>query len=240
MILYPAIDLKDGQAVRLVKGEMDQSTVFNDNPAAQALEFVKAGCEWLHLVDLNGAFAGEPINAAPVEEILKQTKVPAQLGGGIRDMATIERWLEKGLQRVILGTVAVENPDLVREAAKAFPGHVAVGIDARDGKVATKGWAEETNVMVTDLAKSFEDAGVSAIIYTDINRDGAMKGPNVEATAALANAVSIPVIASGGVSSLDDLRALKACGAPLNGAISGRALYDGAIDLQEALAVMQG
>ncbi|MDV4168297.1 1-(5-phosphoribosyl)-5-[(5-phosphoribosylamino)methylideneamino]imidazole-4-carboxamide isomerase [Rhodovulum sp. FJ3] len=239
MILYPAIDLKDGQCVRLYKGEMDQATVFNDNPAAQAQSFVDAGCEWLHLVDLNGAFAGEPVNAKAVEDILSTTKVPAQLGGGIRDMATIEMWLSKGLQRVILGTVAVENPDLVREAAKAFPGHVAVGIDARDGRVATKGWAEETNVMVTDLAKSFEDAGVSAIIYTDINRDGAMQGPNVDATAALAHAVSIPVIASGGVSSLDDLRNLKACGAPLDGAISGRALYDGAIDLAEALAILK-
>lgn len=240
MILYPAIDLKDGNAVRLYKGEMDQATVFNENPAAQALEFVNAGCEWLHLVDLNGAFAGEPVNAAPVEEILEQCKVPAQLGGGIRDMATIERWLDKGLTRVILGTVAVENPDLVREACKAFPGHVAVGIDARNGKVATKGWAEETNVNVIDLARSFEDAGVSAIIYTDINRDGAMQGPNVEATAELANAMSIPVIASGGVSSLDDLRNLKNCGAALNGAISGRALYDGAIDLGEALKVLKG
>ncbi len=239
MILYPAIDLKDGQAVRLLHGEMDKTTVFNDNPAAQAMEFVEAGCEWLHLVDLNGAFAGEPVNAAPVEEILKQTKVPAQLGGGIRDMATIERWIEKGLARVILGTVAVENPDLVREAARAFPGKVAVGIDARNGRVATKGWAEETDVMVTDLAKSFEDAGVAAIIYTDIMRDGAMKGPNVEATADLANAVSIPVIASGGVSSLDDLRNLKSCGAALNGAISGRALYDGAIDLKEALNILK-
>jgi len=235
MILYPAIDLKDGQAVRLLRGEMDKATVFNDDPAAQALEFVQAGCEWLHLVDLNGAFAGEPVNAAPVEAILKACKVPAQLGGGIRDMATIEQWLDKGLQRVILGTVAVENPDLVREAAKAFPGHVAVGIDARDGKVATKGWAEETNVEVTDLARSFEDAGVAAIIYTDINRDGAMQGPNVDATAALARAVSIPVIASGGVSSLDDLVALRDCGAGLNGAISGRALYDGALDLNAAL-----
>ncbi len=237
MILYPAIDLKDGNAVRLIKGEMDQATVFNDNPAAQAMEFVNAGCEWLHLVDLNGAFAGEPVNAAPVEEILKQTKVPAQLGGGIRDMATIERWLDRGLARVILGTVAVENPDLVREAARAFPGKVAVGIDARDGRVATKGWAEETDVIVTDLAKSFEDAGVAAIIYTDINRDGAMQGPNVHATADLANAVSIPVIASGGVSSLEDLQALKNCGAALNGAISGRALYDGAIDLSDALTL---
>jgi len=239
MILYPAIDLKDGQAVRLIKGEMNRATVFNDDPAAQAEAFVQAGCEWLHLVDLNGAFAGEPVNAAPVEAILERCKVPAQLGGGIRDMQTIERWLSKGLARVILGTVAVENPTLVREAAKAFPGQVAVGIDARDGRVATKGWAEETDVMVTDLAKSFEDAGVAAIIYTDINRDGAMQGPNVEATATLANAVSIPVIASGGVSSLGDLRALKACGAPLNGAISGRALYDGAIDLKEALALMK-
>ena len=239
MILYPAIDLKDGNCVRLYKGEMDQATVFNDNPAAQALAFQKAGCEWLHLVDLNGAFAGEPVNAAAVEAILQETNVPAQLGGGIRDMATIERWLEKGLRRVILGTVAVENPDLVRDAAKAFPGHVAVGIDARDGRVATKGWAEETDVMVTDLARQFEDAGVSAIIYTDINRDGAMQGPNVQVTADLANAVSIPVIASGGVSSLDDLRALKNCGAPLDGAISGRALYDGAIDLAEALALLK-
>jgi phosphoribosylformimino-5-aminoimidazole carboxamide ribotide isomerase len=239
MILYPAIDLKDGQAVRLLHGDMDKTTVFNDNPAAQALEFVQAGCEWLHLVDLNGAFAGEPVNAAPVEEILKQTKVPAQLGGGIRDMATIERWLDKGLARVILGTVAVENPDLVRDAARAFPNQVAVGIDARNGKVATKGWAEETDVMVTDLAKSFEDAGVAAIIYTDIMRDGAMKGPNIDATEALARAVSIPVIASGGVSSLDDLKALKATGV-ISGAISGRALYDGAIDLNEALSTLKG
>ncbi|KXF90548.1 1-(5-phosphoribosyl)-5-[(5-phosphoribosylamino)methylideneamino]imidazole-4-carboxamide isomerase [Phaeobacter inhibens] len=239
MILYPAIDLKDGQAVRLLHGDMEKTTVFNDDPAAQALEFVEAGCDWLHLVDLNGAFAGEPVNASPVEEILKRCKVPAQLGGGIRDMATIERWIDKGLARVILGTVAVENPDLVREAARAFPGKIAVGIDARNGRVATKGWAEETDVMVTDLAKSFEDAGVAAIIYTDILRDGAMKGPNVEATAALANAVSIPVIASGGVSSLADLQALKSCGAPLNGAISGRALYDGAIDLGEALNILK-
>jgi len=234
MILYPAIDLKDGQAVRLVHGDMEQSTVFNDDPAAQAMEFVNAGCEWLHLVDLNGAFAGEPVNAAPVEAILKTCKVPTQLGGGIREMATIEAWLDKGLSRVILGTVAVENPDLVREAARAFPNQVAVGIDARNGRVATKGWAEETDVMVTDLAKSFEDVGVAAIIYTDIMRDGAMGGPNVEATEALARAVSIPVIASGGVSSLDDLKALKATNI-ISGAISGRALYDGAIDLSEAL-----
>ena len=239
MILYPAIDLKDGQAVRLLRGDMEKSTVFNDDPAAQAMEFVEAGCEWLHLVDLNGAFAGEPVNAAAVEAILARTKVPAQLGGGIRDMATIERWLERGLARVILGTVAVENPGLVREAAAAFPGKVAVGIDARNGRVATKGWAEETDVMVTDLARSFEDAGVAAIIYTDINRDGAMKGPNTEATAALARAVSIPVIASGGVSSLEDIIALRDCGANLNGAISGRALYDGALDLKAALGALK-
>lgn len=239
MILYPAIDLKDGQCVRLYKGEMDQATVFNDNPAAQARAFEDAGCEYLHLVDLNGAFAGTPVNGAAVEAILAACSVPAQLGGGIRDMGTIEAWLDKGLARVILGTVAVENPDLVREAAHTFPGQVAVGIDARNGRVATKGWAEDTDVMVTDLARSFEDAGVAAIIYTDINRDGAMQGPNIDATAALAHAVTIPVIASGGVSSLDDLCALKSCGAPLNGAISGRALYDGVIDLGEALKALK-
>jgi len=240
MILYPAIDLKDGKAVRLLRGDMEKATVFNDDPAAQARAFVEAGCEWLHLVDLNGAFAGAPVNAGAVEAILAATPVPTQLGGGIRDMATIESWLNKGLARVILGTVAVEDPSLVRQAAKAFPGQVAVGIDARNGRVATKGWAEETDVLVTDLARSFEDAGVAAIIYTDINRDGAMQGPNTEATAALARAISIPVIASGGVSSIDDLLALKNCGAKLNGAISGRALYDGAIDLREALARLAG
>ncbi|ETX16104.1 1-(5-phosphoribosyl)-5-[(5-phosphoribosylamino)methylideneamino] imidazole-4-carboxamide isomerase [Roseivivax halodurans JCM 10272] len=237
MILYPAIDLKDGQAVRLLRGDMEKSTVFNDDPAAQARAFVEAGCQWLHLVDLNGAFAGRPVNADAVEAILAQTDVPAQLGGGIRDMATIETWLEKGLARVILGTVAVENPDLVREAARAFPGKIAVGIDARQGRVATKGWAEETDVMATDLAKSFEDAGVAAVIYTDIDRDGAMGGPNVEATADLGRAVSIPVIASGGVSSLGDLTALRDTGV-IAGAISGRALYDGALDLGEALRAL--
>lgn len=240
MILYPAIDLKDGQCVRLYKGEMTQATVFNDDPAAQAKAFEDAGCEWLHLVDLNGAFAGAPVNAQAVEAILARVSVPAQLGGGIRDMATIERWLDKGLARVILGTVAVEDPDLVRTAARAFPGQVAVGLDARGGKVATRGWAEETTLEVTDLAKSFEDAGIAAIIYTDINRDGAMQGPNIAATAALARAVSIPVIASGGVSSLADLIALRDCGAPLDGAISGRALYDGAIDLATALRTLKG
>ncbi|QBF32491.1 1-(5-phosphoribosyl)-5-[(5-phosphoribosylamino)methylideneamino]imidazole-4-carboxamide isomerase [Thalassococcus sp. S3] len=239
MILYPAIDLKDGQAVRLLRGEMTEATVFNDDPAAQARAFVDAGCDWLHLVDLNGAFEGKPVNGDAVDAILDACPVPAQLGGGIRDMSTIETWISKGIARVILGTVAVENPDLVRDAARAFPGQVAVGIDARNGRVATKGWAEETDVMVTDLAKSFEDAGVAAIIYTDINRDGAMQGPNIEATAALARSVSIPVIASGGVSSLSDLLALRDCGAELNGAISGRALYDGAIDLKEALTALK-
>lgn len=238
MILYPAIDLKDGHAVRLVHGDMNRSTTFNDNPAAQAQAFVAAGCEWLHLVDLNGAFAGTPVNTAPVEEILKNTDVPAQLGGGIRDMATIEHWLNKGLARVILGTSAVENPDLVRQAAKTFPGQIAVGIDARGGRVATKGWATETDINVTDLAKSFEDAGVAAIIYTDINRDGAMGGPNVTATADLARSVSIPVIASGGVSSLNDLIALRDTKV-IAGAISGRALYDGALDLTKAITALK-
>jgi phosphoribosylformimino-5-aminoimidazole carboxamide ribotide isomerase len=234
MILYPAIDLKDGQCVRLLHGEMDKATVFGDDPAAQAAKFEAAGCDWLHLVDLNGAFAGQPVNGAAVEAILARVSVPCQLGGGIRDMATIETWLAKGLARVILGTVAVANPALVREAARAFPGKVAVGIDARSGKVATKGWAEETDVLVTDLARSFEDAGVAAVIYTDILRDGAMKGPNIAATEALARAVNIPVIASGGVSSLADLIALRDTGV-ISGAISGRALYDGAIDLNAAL-----
>lgn len=238
MILYPAIDLKDGACVRLYKGEMDQATVFNTDPAAQALEFQHAGCEWLHLVDLNGAFAGAPVNAAPVEAILERCSIPAQLGGGIRDIATIENWLSKGLARVILGTAAVRKPELVKDAARLFPGQVAVGIDARDGMVAVEGWAETTDVTALELAHKFEDAGVAAIIYTDIERDGAMQGPNVVATAALANAVSIPIIASGGVSSMADLEALKTCNAPLNGAISGRAIYDGAIDLPKAIKLL--
>ncbi len=238
MILYPAIDLKDGQCVRLLKGEMDAATVFNDDPGAQGAAFQAAGAEWLHIVDLNGAFAGEPVNGAAVESILSALTIPAQLGGGIRDMATIEAWLAKGLARVILGTVAVENPDLVREAARAFPGQVAVGLDARNGKVATRGWAEETEMTVTDLAKAFEDAGIAAIIYTDIDRDGAMGGPNIAATEALARATSVPVIASGGVASMDDLIALRDTQV-ISGAISGRALYDGAIDLGQALAALK-
>ena len=239
MILYPAIDLKDGQCVRLLRGEMEAATVFGDDPAAQAASFQAAGCDWLHLVDLNGAFAGQPVNAAAVEAILARVTVPCQLGGGIRDMATIEGWLARGIARVILGTVAVEQPELVRAAAAAFPGRIAVGIDARAGLVATRGWAETTEVQATDLARSFEDAGVAALIYTDIDRDGAMAGPNIAATEALARAVSIPVIASGGVASLADLLSLKATGV-IAGAISGRALYDGALDLAEALAVLRG
>ena len=238
MILYPAIDLKDGQCVRLLKGEMSEATVFNDDPGAQSAAFQDAGAEWIHLVDLNGAFAGEPVNGDAVESILSSITVPAQLGGGIRDMATIERWLTKGLARVILGTVAVEDPDLVREAARVFPGQVAVGLDARNGLVATRGWAEETDLHVTDLARAFEDAGIAAIIYTDIDRDGAMGGPNIPATEALARAVEVPVIASGGVSSMADLIRLRDTGV-ISGAISGRALYDGAIDLKAALAVLE-
>ena len=237
MILYPAIDLKDGQCVRLLRGDMAQATVFGHDPAAQAAKFQAAGCEWLHLVDLNGAFAGAPVNAAAVEAILARVTVPCQLGGGIRDMATIEAWLGRGLARVILGTVAVENPGLVRQAARAFPDRVAVGIDARQGLVATKGWATATDVQAADLARRFEDAGVAALIYTDIDRDGAMLGPNIDATAALARAVTIPVIASGGVSSLADLAALRATGV-IAGAISGRALYDGTIDLATALRTL--
>ena len=238
MILYPAIDLKNGQAVRLYKGEMDKVTVFHDHPAAQALAFEHAGCEWIHLVDLNGAFAGAPVNGDTVKEILDNVSVPCQLGGGIRDMVTIEAWVSRGLSRIILGTVAVENPALVREAARAFPGKIAVSLDAREGRVATRGWATETEIMVTDLAKQFEDDGIAAIIYTDINRDGAMGGPNVAATEALARAVKIPVIASGGISSMQDLHELKSTGV-ISGAISGRALYDGAIDLADALAALK-
>lgn len=240
MILYPAIDLKDGQCVRLLRGEMDAATVFSDDPAAQAAAFEAAGCRWVHLVDLNGAFAGRAVNGAAVEAILSRISVPCQLGGGVRDMGAIERWLGAGVARVILGTVAVRDPDLVRAAARAFPGRIAVGVDARGGMVAVEGWAETTDIAAVDLARRFEDAGVAALIYTDIDRDGAMQGPNVEATAALARAVAIPVIASGGVSSYDDLRALKSCGAPLDGVISGRALYDGRIDVAQAVRLLEG
>jgi len=238
MILYPAIDLKEGRCVRLLRGEMASATVFGEDPAAQARAFAEAGCRWLHLVDLDGAFAGRPANAPAVAAILAAVDVPAQLGGGIRDRTTIEAWLERGVARVILGTAAVRDPGLVREAAAAHPGRIAVGIDARGGRVAVAGWAEATELGAVELARRFEDAGVAAIIYTDIDRDGAMQGPNVEATAALARAVSIPVIASGGVSSLADLAMLKASGAPLDGVISGRALYEGRLDLAAALRLM--
>lgn len=237
MILYPAIDLKDGKCVRLLRGDMNAATVFGHDPADQARQFQDAGCQWVHLVDLNGAFAGAPVNAGAVRDILAAITVPAQLGGGIRDMATIEMWLTQGIKRVILGTVAVENPDLVRAAARAFPDQIAVGIDARQGMVATKGWAHETNIHVTDLALQFQDAGVAALIYTDIDRDGAMGGPNIAATESLARAVNIPVIASGGVSSMADLIALQSTGV-IAGAISGRALYDGAINLSEAIKTL--
>ncbi|MEO1472230.1 MAG: 1-(5-phosphoribosyl)-5-[(5-phosphoribosylamino)methylideneamino]imidazole-4-carboxamide isomerase [Pseudomonadota bacterium] len=237
MILYPAIDLKDGACVRLLRGEMESATVFGTDPAAQAAAFAAAGCRWLHVVDLNGAFAGHPVNAAAVEAILAAVDVPVQLGGGIRDRATLEHWLERGIARVILGTAALRDPALVRQSAAAHPGRIAVGIDARAGMVAVEGWAETSETTATELARRFEDAGVAAIVYTDIDRDGAMAGPNTEATAALARAVSIPVIASGGVSSLADLQALKATGA-IAGAISGRALYDGRLDLAEAVATL--
>jgi phosphoribosylformimino-5-aminoimidazole carboxamide ribotide isomerase len=238
MILYPAIDLKDGQCVRLLRGDMATATVFGADPAAQARAFAAAGCRWLHLVDLNGAFAGRPVNGAAVEAILAAVTIPVQLGGGIRDRATLEAWLERGVARVILGTAALRDPGLVRAAARAHPGRVAVGIDARAGRVAVEGWAETSEVTALELARRFEDAGVAALVYTDIDRDGALEGPNVAATAALARAVAIPVIASGGIASLDDLRALKASGAPLDGAISGRALYEGRIDLAEAVHLL--
>lgn len=241
MILFPAIDLKDGQCVRLKLGEMDQATVFNDNPGAQAASFEAQGFQWLHIVDLNGAFEGKPVNASAVDDILKSISMPAQLGGGIRDLATIEMWLEKGVRRVILGTVAVRNPDLVREACKKFPGRIAVGIDAKGGKVAVEGWAETSELTAIDLASQFEDAGVAAIIYTDIDRDGVLAGLNLDSTVALAKSTSIPVIASGGLASIDDIKALmQPDNAMLEGAISGRALYDGRIDPAEALGILAG
>ena len=238
MILFPAIDLKDGKCVRLKLGEMDQATVFNDSPADQAREFEEQGFQYLHIVDLNGAFEGKPVNGAAVESILGALKnIPAQLGGGIRDLATIEMWLEKGIRRVIFGTVAVKNPELVREACAKFPGRIAVGIDAKGGKVATEGWAEASELTAIDLAKKFEDIGVSAIIYTDIDRDGILKGLNLESTRELAKSTTIPVIASGGLASMDDIRALNWLeNQMLEGAITGRALYDGRIDPKEALA----
>jgi len=241
VILFPAIDLKNGEAVRLQQGDMARATVFNRDPAAQAALFAQQGFEYLHIVDLDGAFAGKPMNAAAVERILAAVKIPVQLGGGIRDRATIEGWLGKGVTRVIIGTAAVRNPALVKEAARAFPRRVAVGLDARDGKVAVEGWAETSELSALEIAHRFGDAGVAAIIYTDVARDGMLKGLNLDATVALAQAVSIPVIASGGFASLDDVRALLAARAEkLEGAIVGRALYDGRLDAAEALALLKG
>jgi phosphoribosylformimino-5-aminoimidazole carboxamide ribotide isomerase len=238
MILYPAIDLKDGACVRLRQGEMDQATVFNQDPGAQAKQFADAGCDWVHVVDLNGAFEGKPVNGAAVDAILTAVDVPIQLGGGIRSLDTAADWLERGVRRVVLGTVAVKDPEMVIEACRRWPGQVAVGIDARGGYVAVEGWAEQSTLSVFDLAARFEDAGVVAIVYTDIDRDGMMQGVNVEATASLAEKTAIPVIASGGIASLDDLRTLKARGG-IAGAISGRALYDGRLDIGAALAELK-
>jgi phosphoribosylformimino-5-aminoimidazole carboxamide ribotide isomerase len=239
MILYPAIDLKDGACVRLRRGAMAEATVFNEDPAAQARQFAASGCEWIHLVDLNGAFAGKPVNSAAVDAILAAVDVPVQLGGGIRTMDVAADWLERGVQRIVLGTAALKDPDLVIAACRRWPGRVAVGIDARDGFVAVEGWAEQSTVSAAALAARFADAGVAAIIYTDIERDGMMRGVNVAATAALAAVTDIPVIASGGIASIDDLRALYDQGG-IAGAISGRALYDGRLDLAAAIAVLKG
>jgi len=239
VILFPAIDLKNGQCVRLEQGDMARATVFNLDPAAQARAFASQGFEYLHVVDLDGAFAGKPMNARAVEAMLEAVIMPVQLGGGIRDLKTIEAWLAKGIARVIIGTAAVRDPALVKDAAKKFPGRVAVGLDARDGKVAVQGWAETSQLSVLDIARRFEDAGVAAIIYTDIDRDGLLKGLNMEATVALADAMSIPVIASGGLASLADIRALLEPRAKkLGGAIAGRALYDGRLDPAAALALI--
>jgi len=241
MILFPAIDLKDGQCVRLKLGDMATATVYNEDPAAQAKSFQDQGFEWLHVVDLNGAFEGASVNGAAVEAILRATTNPVQLGGGIRTLAHIEGWLDKGLARVILGTVAVRDPDLVKQACRLFPGKVAVGIDARGGKVAVEGWAEASTLGVIELAKKFEGAGVAAIIYTDIDRDGVLAGINWESTIELTQAVSIPVIASGGLASIADIvRMTMPDATKLEGAISGRALYDGRIDPAEALAILRG
>ena len=240
MILFPAIDLKDGKCVRLKLGDMATATVYNDDPAAQAKAFEEQGFEWLHVVDLNGAFRGESVNGTAVDAILKATKNPVQLGGGIRTLAHIESWLERGLARVILGTVAVRDPELVKAACKAFPGKIAVGIDARGGKVAVEGWAEASSLGVVELAKKFEGAGVAAIVYTDIDRDGVLTGINWDSTIDLAEAVSIPVIASGGLASIADIvRMTMPDTARLEGAISGRALYDGRIEAAEALAILR-
>ncbi|MEO6841357.1 MAG: 1-(5-phosphoribosyl)-5-[(5-phosphoribosylamino)methylideneamino]imidazole-4-carboxamide isomerase [Bradyrhizobium sp.] len=240
MILFPAIDLKNGQCVRLEQGDMARATVFNLDPSAQARAFAAQGFEYLHVVDLDGAFAGKPVNALAVEAMLKAITMPVQLGGGIRDLATVEAWLSKGVTRVIIGTAAVRDPELVKRAAKQFPGRVAVGLDARDGKVAVQGWAETSEVTALEIAQRFEDAGVAAIIFTDIARDGLLKGLNLDATIALAESISIPVIASGGFASIEDVKALLTSRAKkLAGAVAGRALYDGRLDPAAALALIR-
>jgi phosphoribosylformimino-5-aminoimidazole carboxamide ribotide isomerase len=240
VILFPAIDLKDGQCVRLEQGDMARATVFNLDPAAQARAFAGQGFEYLHVVDLDGAFAGKPVNAQAVERMLQAVSMPVQLGGGIRDLQTVQAWLDKGIARVIIGTAAVRDPALVKQAAKMFPGRVAVGLDARDGKVAVEGWAETSQVTALEIARRFEDAGVAAMIFTDIARDGLLKGLNLEATIALAESISLPVIASGGLASIEDVKALLAPRAKkLAGAIAGRALYDGRLDPAAALALMR-
>jgi phosphoribosylformimino-5-aminoimidazole carboxamide ribotide isomerase len=240
MILFPAIDLKEGLAVRLEQGDMARATVFHRDPASQARAFEQQGFEYLHIVDLDGAFAGKPVNGAAVDRILESVSIPVQLGGGIRTTATVEAWLEKGVTRVIIGTAAVRDPPFVKQAARDYPGRIAVGLDARDGKVAVEGWAETSEVTALDIAKRFEDAGVAAIIYTDIARDGMLKGLNLDATIALAEAISIPVIASGGFASIEDVRAmLEPRARRLEGAIAGRALYDGRIDAAAALALIR-
>ncbi len=241
MELYPAIDLKEGQCVRLWRGRMDRATVFSDDPAGQAKSFAAQGCRWLHVVDLDGAFAGKPVNGHAVDSILGAAKIPVQLGGGIRDLATVERWLERGIARVVLGTLALRAPEIAREACAKFPRQIAIGIDAKAGRVAVEGWAEASDMEAGDLARRFEDSGAAAIVYTDIDRDGTMAGLNVEGTAELARGLSIPVIASGGVASIEDIKALKrAEDAGIGGVIVGRALYDGRLDLKEALSVLAG
>ena len=238
MILFPAIDLKGGKCVRLWRGDMNRATVFNDDPPAQAREFASAGCDWLHVVDLDGAFAGKPMNAKAVDGILAAVSVPVQLGGGIRDLAMIESWLSRGISRVVLGTLALRAPEIVRSACRKFPGKIAIGIDAKAGRVAVEGWAEASEMTVLDLARKFEDSGAAAIIHTDIERDGTLSGPNIAATKDLAAKLSIPVIASGGVASIDDIKALKNA-EKIAGVIVGRALYDGKVDLKAALQVLK-
>ena len=239
MILYPAIDIKDGKCVRLLRGNMNEETIFNDSPEKQAETFQKLGCEWIHIVDLNGALDGIPVNRNSVKKIISNVKVPIQLGGGIRTIQTIEYWIEQGLTRIILGTAAINNPELVKLAAMEFPGKIAVGIDAKNGYVSTNGWTNTSSVKSLELAKQLEGIGVSHIIYTDIDKDGALNGPNIEQTETLAESINIPVIASGGISSLTDLKNLKNSNVPLNGVISGRAIYDNILNVKEAIKVLR-